>query len=430
MTAPGDIVFMPISSHEAGDGLSFNQPGFFRTIVQPEAFEMHGHLKAFLFTSLFLTAASCSFLSEARAEDPLEKAQQTFSLKEKEAYLSEAIAASPSGPSLYMLRAEVRREAGDLNGAWEDLVKAVSFAESPSVRTGLLQKKAALAVRMGDLDAALTDYTRAIELSKESSPYLLSQLYTERGRVRERLGDGTSADFDFAAAEEAEKQALAQYQTLVTRGLPSAGLMIYMLFDAFPVLQCAFILLAGCVTLWDRKPRIRRYAKIYTAVLLLMIIASDLYALLFDPSLYYFDAVSYLLGVLYFFILWKDPKNLVISNIRYEDLCRSFFDALEKNKIACKYNEGKAAASLDAEEAAILINGAPESQLFEIAYRNPKKFPKLDEVLKDAAESIRTKRLAGAPKQVLFNLVWGSIALASQLPRIFYFMLAGIAQNL
>lgn len=381
-----------------------------------------------LFLVALLTAAAAGCLpADAGAGDWRSQAQSTFSPARKEEFLSKAIAESPADPSLYFERAEARAEAGNADGADADYTKALEVSVPGQARLIYLQKRAGGRTRAGRLKEALADYSEAIAIAgNEAPPSLLALLYTERGRVSERLGADTEAEFDFAQADRAEKQALAGYRAVLRREF-SPWRALYTFADAYPVLQCALILLAGCVTLLDRRPRIRSYPKRYTAFLVLLIAATDLYALIFNPGLYYFDPFSYLLFFVYLLILFKDRRNLVISNITQGNLCRCFFEALERNGVEYRYQEGKAGAELVSGAASLRILGAAAGQLFEIDFRKSGGFPKLDAVMKDARALVLAKRLEGRPKQIGFNFVWGGILLLTQLPRLVFLLLGGAA---
>ncbi len=97
--------------------------------------------------------------------------------------------------SLYELRAAVRKELQDYRGAAEDLTKLIDL-NPESFRVYV--QRAEIRELEGNMDAAIEDVTRAIELGQ--SPFL----YSRRAKLREKNGDVDGAIADCMRALQAD----------------------------------------------------------------------------------------------------------------------------------------------------------------------------------------------------------------------------------
>src|SRR6266481_6790746 len=147
----------------------------------------------------YLIAASGFELSEAAWEN-LETPKE---LENKPTDLTKIdIGAKPKDAEGFFNRAGARGFNGDMNGAIADLSRAIDLdpKSEPAV-----YRRGAFKLRKGDYDGAITDLSRAIELSPNTADY-----YSDRGlaKLRKRDNDGAVADFT-RAIELDPKNAIA-----------------------------------------------------------------------------------------------------------------------------------------------------------------------------------------------------------------------------
>src|SRR6266404_5146920 len=147
----------------------------------------------------YLIAASGFELSEAAWEN-LETPKE---LENKPTDLTKIdIGAKPKDAEGFFNRAGARGFNGDMNGAIADCTRAIELdpKSEPAV-----YRRGAFKLQKGDYDGAITDLSRAIELSPNTADY-----YSDRGRakLRKRDNDGAVADFTRAIELDA-KNAIA-----------------------------------------------------------------------------------------------------------------------------------------------------------------------------------------------------------------------------
>ena len=103
-----------------------------------------------------------------------------------------ALQLSPKNPAAYNDRGVARSEEGEVNGAINDLDRAIAL--NPSFELAY-RNRAVAKTRKGDFDSAIADSTRAIELDPKDAV-----AYVDRGFAKSRQGDfaGASSDYDQA----------------------------------------------------------------------------------------------------------------------------------------------------------------------------------------------------------------------------------------
>src|SRR5438874_9828447 len=147
----------------------------------------------------YLIAQSGFELSEAAWEN-LETPKE---LENKPIDLSKFdIGPKPKDAEGFLNRASARRFNGDVNGAIADCTRAIELdpKSEPAV-----YKRGALKLQKGDYDGAIPDLTRAIELSPNTADY-----YSDRGLAKLRKRDNNGAIVDFTRAIELDaKNAIA-----------------------------------------------------------------------------------------------------------------------------------------------------------------------------------------------------------------------------
>jgi tetratricopeptide (TPR) repeat protein len=147
----------------------------------------------------YLIAASGFELSEAAWED-LETPKE---LENKPIDLTKIdIGPQPNDAEGFLNRASARAFNGDMNGAIADCTRAIELdpKSEPAV-----YKRGALKLQKGDNDGAIADLTRAIELSPNTADY-----YSDRGLAKLRKRDNDGAIVDFTRAIELDaKNAIA-----------------------------------------------------------------------------------------------------------------------------------------------------------------------------------------------------------------------------
>jgi tetratricopeptide (TPR) repeat protein len=134
----------------------------------------------------YLIAASGFELSEAAWEN-LETPKE---LENKPTDLTKIdIGPKPNDAEGFLNRAGARGFNGDMNGAIADLSRAIDLdpKSEPAV-----YRRGAFRLQKGDYDGAITDLSRAIEISPNTADY-----YSDRGlaKLRKRDNDGAIADF-------------------------------------------------------------------------------------------------------------------------------------------------------------------------------------------------------------------------------------------
>ncbi len=108
------------------------------------------------------------------------------------------IGPKPKDAEGFLNRASARRFNGDVNGAIADCTRAIELdpKSEPAV-----YKRGALNLQKGDYDDAIADLTRAIELSPNTADY-----YSDRGLAKLRKRDNDGAIVDFTHAIELDVQ--------------------------------------------------------------------------------------------------------------------------------------------------------------------------------------------------------------------------------
>jgi tetratricopeptide (TPR) repeat protein len=151
------------------------------------------------FSFAYLVAASGFELSEAAWEN-LETPKE---LENKPTELTKIdIGPKPNDAEGFLNRAGARAFNGDMNGAIADCTRAIELdpKSEPAV-----YKRGALKLQKGDYDGAIADLSRAIELSPNAADY-----YTDRGLAKLRKRDNDGAIVDFTRAIELDaKNAIA-----------------------------------------------------------------------------------------------------------------------------------------------------------------------------------------------------------------------------
>jgi tetratricopeptide (TPR) repeat protein len=147
----------------------------------------------------YLIAASGFELSEAAWED-LETPKE---LEKKSTDLTKIdMGPKPDGAEGFLNRAGARGFNGDMNGAIVDLSRAIDL--DPKSEPAVF-RRGAFKLQKGDYDGAITDLTRAIELSPNTADY-----YSDRGLAKLRKRDNDGAIVDFTRAIELDaKNAIA-----------------------------------------------------------------------------------------------------------------------------------------------------------------------------------------------------------------------------
>lgn len=106
-----------------------------------------------------------------------------------------AIALDPALESAYANRAQLEISSGKLDAAIADFTQAIELNRNPSLLARVHQRRGAVRLAKGDVDGAISDTTRAIELDPR-----LADAYTDRGTARQTKGDVTGAITDFTRA--------------------------------------------------------------------------------------------------------------------------------------------------------------------------------------------------------------------------------------
>jgi tetratricopeptide (TPR) repeat protein len=144
----------------------------------------------------YLIAASGFELSEAAWEN-LETPKE---LEDKPVDLTKIdIGPKPDDAEGFFNRAGARGFNGDMNGAIADLSRAIDLdpKSEPAV-----YRRGAFKLQKGDYDGAITDLSRAIELSPNTADY-----YSDRGLAKLRKRDNDGAIVDFTRAIELDPKA-------------------------------------------------------------------------------------------------------------------------------------------------------------------------------------------------------------------------------
>jgi tetratricopeptide (TPR) repeat protein len=147
----------------------------------------------------YLIAASGFELSEAAWED----LQTPKELENKPTDLTKIdIGPKPDDAEGFFNRAGARGFDGDMNGAIADLSRAIDLDPKS---TPAVYRRGAFKLQKGDYDGAITDLTRAIELSPNTADY-----YNDRGLAKLNKHDNDGAIVDFTRAIELDpKNAIA-----------------------------------------------------------------------------------------------------------------------------------------------------------------------------------------------------------------------------
>ena len=114
------------------------------------------------------------------------------------------IGPKPKDAEGFLNRASARRFNGDVNGAIADCTRAIELdpKSEPAV-----YKRGALNLQKGDYDDAIADLTRAIELSPNTADY-----YSDRGLAKLRKRDNDGAIVDFTRAIELDAKNVVAYR--------------------------------------------------------------------------------------------------------------------------------------------------------------------------------------------------------------------------
>src|SRR6266496_5642422 len=110
----------------------------------------------------------------------------------------------PNDAEGFLNRAGARAFNGDMNGAIADCTRAIDLdpKSEPAV-----YKRGALKLQKGDYDGAIADLTRAIELSPNTADY-----YSDRGLAKLRKRDNDGAIVDFTRAIELDAKNVVAYR--------------------------------------------------------------------------------------------------------------------------------------------------------------------------------------------------------------------------
>jgi tetratricopeptide (TPR) repeat protein len=149
----------------------------------------------------YLIAASGFELSEAAWEN-LETPKE---LEKKPTDLTKIdMGPKPNGAEGFLNRAGARGFNGDMNGAIADLTRAIDL--DPKSEPAVF-RRGAFKLQKGDYDGAITDLTRAIELSPNTADY-----YSDRGLAKLRKRDNDGAIVDFTRATELDAKNVVAYR--------------------------------------------------------------------------------------------------------------------------------------------------------------------------------------------------------------------------
>jgi tetratricopeptide (TPR) repeat protein len=149
----------------------------------------------------YFVAASGFELSEAaweNLETPKELENKPIDLTKID------IGPKPNDAEGFLNRAGARAFNGDMNGAIADCTRAIELdpKSEPAV-----YKRGALKLQKGDYDGAIADLSRAIELSPNTADY-----YSDRGLAKLRKRDNDGAIVDFTRAIELDAKSAIAYR--------------------------------------------------------------------------------------------------------------------------------------------------------------------------------------------------------------------------
>jgi tetratricopeptide (TPR) repeat protein len=149
----------------------------------------------------YLIAASGFELSEAAWED-LETPKE---LKDKPIDLSKFdMGPKPNDAEGFAQRASARRFNGDMNGAIADFSRAI---ELDPKSLSAVYNRGITRLQKGDYQAAIADLSRAIELSPNTADY-----YNDRGLAKLRKGDTDGAIADFTRCIDVDPKSVFAYR--------------------------------------------------------------------------------------------------------------------------------------------------------------------------------------------------------------------------
>ena len=124
-------------------------------------------------------------------------------------FLNKAIEFDRENIDAYNMRAEVKKKSGDIEGAKKDFAEAESIKNKKraddikELETPLeYVKRGNLKLDKGDLNGALDDFNKALEMDPT-----ISDVYLNRGAIKQALGDNDGANCDFKKARELQTQA-------------------------------------------------------------------------------------------------------------------------------------------------------------------------------------------------------------------------------
>ncbi len=127
----------------------------------------------------------------------------------------------------YIAQGNAKRAKGDLNGAIADYDRAIELRPNAKFYT---QRGLALAAK-GDLEAAIADYNRAVEIKPNFVP-----AYAYRGNAKRAKGDLAGADTDYNTTSEIAKSSivLSDLAGHSTVPLPTDGEAVVYVYHQMP----------------------------------------------------------------------------------------------------------------------------------------------------------------------------------------------------
>jgi tetratricopeptide (TPR) repeat protein len=165
------------------------------------------------FSFAYFVAASGFELSEAaweNLETPKELENKPLDLTKID------IAPKPNDAEGFLNRAGARGFNGDINGAIADLSRAI---ELDAKSEPAIYKRGAFKLQKGDYDGAIADLSRAIELSPNTADF-----YSDRGLAKLRKRDNDGAIVDFTRTIELDaKNAIAYRNRALAKNMKRDG---------------------------------------------------------------------------------------------------------------------------------------------------------------------------------------------------------------
>jgi tetratricopeptide (TPR) repeat protein len=130
--------------------------------------------------------------SELTAQEWLERALDSFDHPEEGIRcLSEAIRINPDDVFAFSVRANLRAQKGDLDGAIEDYSEVIRLEPD----SGAFTSRGDNREKKGDLDGAMEDYNQAIRIKPDDA-----RAFSSRAYLRQKRGDSDGAFEDYSEA--------------------------------------------------------------------------------------------------------------------------------------------------------------------------------------------------------------------------------------